>query len=75
MHLPLLGDFVLEYYAGVAQLVEHFVANEDVAGSNPATRSRFSFVTRLVESDNTFLSTTGVNHESICMGLHLRIDR
>lgn len=27
------------HYAGVAQLVEHFVANEDVRGSNPLTRS------------------------------------
>lgn len=29
--------------AGVAQLVEHFVANEDVRGSSPLTRSNHSY--------------------------------
>ena len=29
------------FFAGVAQLVEHYLAKVDVVGSNPITRSKF----------------------------------
>ena len=35
--------------AGVAQLVEHHVANVNVVGSSPITRSTFAIVAQLVE--------------------------
>jgi hypothetical protein len=35
-------------FAGVAQLVEHLLAKEKVAGSNPVSRSNYPSVNRLV---------------------------
>lgn len=40
--VPRRCDSLVSANAGVAQLVEHFLAKEDVRGSNPLTRSRFS---------------------------------
>jgi hypothetical protein len=37
---PKIHEQVKLVYAVVAQLVEHFVANEEVAGSSPAYRSQ-----------------------------------
>jgi hypothetical protein len=33
-----------KYYAGIAQLVEHYLAKVDVEGSNPFSRSIYAWI-------------------------------